>query len=157
MNSFKNSHHHAPKYQTIWSIQALFSYYRASSLIYSCKEGQFILLQTKTIALIMFSVFFFALERYLYYIKNKIIEKECLWIHTVLKSHQNALSPIDILFFNKNKTIYPTSTILALIQSNEKRFYKLLRQLDNGFPASYSKCSRTPYEFIEEFRSIEIL
>jgi site-specific recombinase XerD len=54
------------------------------------------------------------------------IERERIWVYTVLKSKQRVLTPIAIPFFPENQAICPASTVLDLMQANKDRFGKPL-------------------------------
>jgi hypothetical protein len=52
------------------------------------------------------------------------VGKECIWVHTILKSKQDFLTPIAIPFFDENQAICPASAVLSLIQANNIHFGK---------------------------------
>jgi hypothetical protein len=124
MKCFKLAHRKAPKYKEMWSIEVMLSYYRTPPLLGDSEEDQYIFLQTKTAALIMFSAFLHIHETTNISLEGMKIEKECIWVHTILKSKQDFLTPIAIPFFYENQAICPASTVLNLIQANKIHFGK---------------------------------
>jgi site-specific recombinase XerD len=123
---FKITHSRAPKYKNMWSIEVMLSYYRAPPLIYDNIKDQYVFLQTKTAALIMFSAFLRIHETTNISLDGIKLERECIWVQTVLKSRQKVLTPIAIPFFSENPAICPASTVLDLMQANKDRFGKSL-------------------------------
>jgi hypothetical protein len=124
LKGFKSIHRKAPKYKDMWSIEVMLSYYRTPPLLCDNKEDQYTFLQTKTAALIMFSAFLHIHETTIISLDGMKIEKKCIWVHTVLKSKQDFLTPIAIPFFYENQAICPASTVLNLIQANRTLFGK---------------------------------
>jgi hypothetical protein len=124
MKGFKLAHRKVPKYKDMWSIEVMLSDYRTPPLLCDNEEIQFTFLQTKTSALIMFSAFLRIHETTIISLEWMKISKECIWMHTVLKSKQDFLTPIAIPFFYENQAICPASTVLNLIQANKAHFGK---------------------------------
>jgi hypothetical protein len=102
----------------------LLSYYRTPPLLCDNEEDQFTFLQTKTASLIMFSAFLRIHETTIISLEGMKISRECIWVHTILKSKQDFLTPIAIPFFYENQAICPASTMLSLIQANQAHFGK---------------------------------
>jgi hypothetical protein len=124
MKGFKLAHRKAPIYKDMWSIEVMLSYYRTPPLICDNEEEQFTFLQTKTAALIMFSAFLRIRETTIISLEGMKVGKECIWVHTILKSKQDFLTPIASPFFDENQAICPASTVLNLIQANNIHFGK---------------------------------
>jgi hypothetical protein len=74
----------------------------------------------------MFSAFLRIHETTIISLDEMKIERECIWVHTILKSKLNFLTPIAIPFFLENPAICPASTVLDLMQANKDRFEKPL-------------------------------
>jgi site-specific recombinase XerD len=72
----------------------------------------------------MFSAFLRIHETTIISLDGMKVEKECIWVHTILKSKQDFLTPIAIPFFVENQAICPASTVLSLIQANKSHFNK---------------------------------
>jgi hypothetical protein len=104
----------------------MLSYYRALPKVCDNVEDQYVFLQTKTAALIMFSAFLRIHETTNISLDGIKLERECIWVHTVLKSRQKVLTPIAIPFFSENPAICPASTVLDLMHANKDRFRKSL-------------------------------
>jgi hypothetical protein len=145
MKGFKMTHCRAPKYKNMWSIEVMLSYYRTPPLICDNIEDQYVFLQTKTAALIMFSAFLRIHETTNISLDGIKLERGCIWVHTVLKSKQKVLTPIAIPFFSENPPICPASTVLDLIQANKNTFRKPLSILfvdwNSGSPLTTSNVS----------------
>jgi site-specific recombinase XerD len=145
MKGFRMAHRRTPKYRNMWSIKVMLSYYRTPPLICDSAEDQFIFLQIKTVALIMFSAFLRIHETTIISLDGMKIERECIWVHTILKSKQNFLTLIAVPFFLENPAICPASTVLDLMQANKDRFRKPLATLfvdwTSGSPLSTSSVS----------------
>jgi hypothetical protein len=127
----------------MWSIEVMLSYYRTPPLLCDDEEFQFSFLQTKAAALIMFSAFLRIHETTIISLKGMKIEKECIWVHTVLKSKQDFLTPIAIPFFDENQAICPASTVLSLIQASNVHFKNVFLSflgLDIWFSSSNTQC-----------------
>jgi hypothetical protein len=67
----------------------------------------------------MFSAFLRIHETTIISLDGMKLERESIWIHTILKSKQNFLTPIAIPFFSENPAICPASTVLGLMQANK--------------------------------------
>jgi hypothetical protein len=124
MKGFKLAHRKAPKYKDMWLIEVMLSYYSTPPLLCSNEEEQFSFLQTKAAALIMFSAFLCIHETTIIYLVGMKVGKKFIWVHTILKSKQDFLTPIAIPFFDENQAICPASTALNLIQANNIHFGK---------------------------------
>jgi hypothetical protein len=105
MKGFKLAHRKAPKYKDMWSIEVTLSYYRTPPLLCDNEEVQFTFLQTKTAALIMFSAFLLIHDTTIISLDGMKISKECIWVHTVLKSKQDFSTPIAIPFLRTKKFV----------------------------------------------------
>jgi hypothetical protein len=92
----------------------MLAYYRTPPLLCDNEEDQFTFLQTKTAALIMFSAFLRIYETTIISLEGMKIEKECIWVHIILKSKQDFLTPIAIPFFFENQAICPASFYIFL-------------------------------------------
>jgi hypothetical protein len=114
MKDLKMAHRRAPKYKNMWFIKVMLSYYCTPPLICDNVEDQYVFLQIKTAALIMFSAFLRIHETTNISLNGIKIEHECIWVCTVLKSKQKVLTPIAIPFFPENLAICPASTVLDL-------------------------------------------
>jgi hypothetical protein len=93
MKGFKMIHRRAPKYKNMWSIEVMLSYYFTPPLVCDNVEDQYIFLQTKTAAFLRIH------ETTNISLDGIKLKRECILVHTVLKSRQKVLTPIEIPFF----------------------------------------------------------